>query len=541
MLEDDVLRKHRGRFLLPELEPGRHRSRARCADPALPVESLELERARGMEQLLGEYGLAGSFPEEVLREADTQAERDPFLRGDRRDLSGLYVVCIDPADARDHDDALSLEVLEGGGHRLGVHIADVAQYVQAGGVLDREARRRGNSTYFHLDTVPMLPPRLSGDLCSLLEDRPRPALSVFMDMDARGEIVSTEIVESRVQVSVGLSYEEADDLLEGEGKTADALRGLLSTAVILRTRRAEEGAIQFELPERVPMEVDGLVEGFGPARILRSHSIVEECMLAANREVARYLRKRRISTLHRVHEKPDKDDVLKLETLLEKRSISWDRHRAVKSEDYRRLARKISELPDREALLFKMLRSMKRAAYAPSPLGHFGLAWQDYLHFTSPIRRYADLLVHRQIKALLRNKKGREPRDLEALGAELTELESRSMEAEREGLRLEMVLWARQVLGETFEAEVQTVLSGGLIVRLEASGVESFLPAALLGDEWFDFEEEAERMRGERTGKIYETGSRLLLRIVDANLFTRRIHFLLEEDLDRGETRADSS
>ncbi len=494
-----------------------------------------------MEQLLGEYGLDAGFSDEVLREADSQAERDPFLRGHRQDLSGLFVVCIDPADARDHDDALSLEPIEGGGHRLGVHIADVAQYVQPGGLLDREARRRGNSTYFHLDTVPMLPPRLSGDLCSLLEDRPRPALSVFMDFDKRGEIAGVVIQESRVQVGAGLSYEEADELLEAEGVTADALRALLSLAVQLRNRRAEEGAIQFELPERVPVELDGQVEAFAPAKILRSHAIVEECMLAANREVARYLRERRISTLHRVHEKPDEEDVLQLQALLEKRGIPWDRQGAVRSEDYRRLAASIADHPDRERLLFKMLRSMKRAAYSPAGLGHFGLAWQDYLHFTSPIRRYADLLVHRQIKAILRNKKGREPRELEALGAELTELESRSMEAEREGLRLEMILWARGHLGECFEAEVQAVLAGGLIVRLDGSGVESFLPAALLGEEWFDFEEEAERMRGERTGKVYQAGHRLLLRITDANLYTRRIHFLLEEDLDRGETRPEPS
>jgi ribonuclease R len=541
MLEGDALRKHRGRFLLPSLETSRGRRKGRHGGASLPLESVEQERARGMEHLLGEYGLEAAFPEPVLHEADTQAERDPFMRGERRDLSELNIVCIDPADARDHDDALSLEALDGGGHRLGVHIADVAQYVQEGSPLDVEARRRGNSSYFYLDTIPMLPHRLSGDLCSLLEDKPRPAMSVFMDFDARGEITSTEIVESRVQVTASLSYERADELLEESGELADQLRGLLSLSVLLRARRSEEGAIHFILPERVPLEVDGQVDRFGPAKILRSHSIVEECMLAANRQVARFLRERGVKTLHRVHEKPDEDDVHELQAFLEKRGIKWKRRGKIRSEDYRRLAASVSEHEDRERLLFKMLRSMKRAAYGPKPMGHFGLAWEDYLHFTSPIRRYPDLLVHRQIKAILRQKKGREPRDLESLGTELTEVESNSMAAEREGLRLEMALWARRHMGEIFDVEIQAVLAGGLIIRLPASGVESFLPASYLGDEWFNYEEEHERLRGERTGKVYAPGDLMKVLLVDANLFTRRIHFLLEEQPDRGETVREST
>jgi len=541
MLEGDALRKHRGRFLLPSLEHKRDRRKGRRGGPSLPLESIEQERARGMEHLLAEYGLEAAFPEAVLHEADTQAERDPFMRGERRDLSELNTVCIDPADARDHDDALSLDSLEGGGHRLGVHIADVAQYVQEGSPLDVEARRRGNSTYFYLDTIPMLPHRLSGDLCSLLEKKARPAMSVFMDFNARGEIQSTEIVESRVQVSASLSYERADELLEESGEIADDLRGLLSLSVLLRARRSEEGAIHFILPERVPQEVDGQVESFGPAKILRSHAIVEECMLAANRQVARFLREQKVKTLHRVHERPDEEDVQQLQAFLEKRGITWKRQGRIRSEDYRRLAASVSEHEDRVRLLFKMLRSMKRAAYGPKPLGHFGLAWEDYLHFTSPIRRYPELLVHRQIKAILRKKKGREPRDLETLGAELTEVESNSMAAEREGLRLEMSLWARRHLGESFDVEVQAVLAGGLIIKLPTVGVESFLPASLLGDEWFNYEEEHERLRGERTGKVYTPGDRMKVLLVDANLFTRRIHFLLEEDSDRGETIQESS
>ncbi|MBC8367266.1 VacB/RNase II family 3'-5' exoribonuclease [bacterium] len=540
MLEGDALRKHRGRFLLPSLEPKRGRGLGRHGGASLPLESVEQERARGMEHLLGEYGLDAAFPESVLMEADTQAERDPFMRGERRDLSDLRIICIDPADARDHDDALSLEALKDGGHRLGVHIADVAQYVHEGSPLDVEARRRGNSTYFYLDTIPMLPQRLSGDLCSLLENKARPAMTVFMNFDARGEIISTEIVESRVQVSASLSYERADELLEEPGEFADTLRGLLSLSVLLRARRSEEGAIHFILPERVPQEVDGQVESFGPNKFLRSHAIVEECMLAANREVARFLRERKVKTLHRVHERPNEEDVQQLQAFLEKRGITWKRRGPIRSEDYRRLAAKVSEHEDRERLLFKMLRSMKRAAYGPKPLGHFGLSWEDYLHFTSPIRRYPDLLVHRQIKAILRNKRGQEPRDLESLGVELTEVESNSMAAERDGLRLEMTLWARRHMGEIFDMEVQAVLAGGLIIRLPDSGVESFLPASLLGDEWFNYEEEHERLRGERTGKVYASGDRMKVLLVDANLFTRRIHFLLEEHSDRGETVQES-
>ena len=494
-----------------------------------------------MEQLMAEYALEPNFPKEVLLEADTQAERDPFQRGERRDLGELYIACIDPADARDHDDALSLESLPKGGHRLGVHIADVAQYVREGGLLDAEARHRGNSTYFQFDTLPMLPPRLSGDLCSLLQDEERPALSAFMDIDARGEIVKIEIFESRLKVSAQLSYEEADALLEKVGEEADRMRGLLNLATVLRNRRAEEGAIQFELPERIPILEDGEVMAFGHSTHLRSHVIVEECMLAANREVARFLISRQVETLHRIHEPPDPEEIIDLQTYLAKRGIKWQPASPVCSDDYRRLAKSVSDHPDREPLLFRMLRSMKRAAYSPIRLGHFGLAWKDYLHFTSPIRRYPDLLVHRQIKAVLRGKKPGANRNLEALGAQLSEIESRSMMAERESLRLEMVLWARRHVGEVFDAEVRGVFKGGLLVRLEPSGVESFLPASLLGNEWFEFEDDRGCLRGERSGKVYSAGNSLRLRITQANIFSRRINFLLEEDARRGEDGKESS
>jgi len=535
MLEDDVLRRHRGRFLLPSFAPALGDDRPNSPPGRLPVESVERERARGMEQLLAEFGLDIGFPAEALREAESQSERDPFLRGRRRDLADLFVICIDPADARDHDDALSVELLPDGGRRLGIHIADVAQYVREGGALDAEARRRGNSTYFYLDALPMLPPRLSGDLCSLIEGRDRPALSVFLDVDALGRIVESEIVESRLRVTAQLSYEEAETLLEEPGELPDRLRRLHALALLLRGRRAEEGAVLFELPERAPIERDGEVVGFGPSMILRSHAIVEESMLAANREVARFLTARRVATLHRVHEAPDPEDVLKLRAFLGRHALAWLPADPVGSEDYRLLAAAASRRPDRERLLLRMLRSMKRAAYSPSRLGHFGLGWKDYLHFTSPIRRYADLQVHRQVKALLRGGKPPDGCGLESLAAELSERETRSMEAEREGLRLEMVLWARRRLGDLFEARVLAVFSGGLLVRLESCEVDGFLPASILGEEWFEYEEDRERLRGERTGKVYAAGSRLRLRLAHADLFARRIHFSLEEEPSRGE------
>ena len=572
MLKENRLRKHRGRFLLPLADPASPRRRPRHPDPprskrrsakgrgrpplpeAFRPESPETERAQGMRELMQEYGLPRRFPRDVQAECEAVAALTPATAPYRLDLGSLEILCIDPADARDHDDAVSLELLEGGVRRLGVHIADVAEFVPEGGALDNEARRRGNSTYFYLDTVPMLPPLLSGEICSLQEDRDRAAVSLFIDFDGEGKPGDLQLAESRIRVTRSLSYEEAEALVADEGAQAGAktLRAMLELAEQLAARRAREGALQFDLPELRPVDEGEGVERFAPAPKLRSHTIVEEFMLAANHAVGGLLEARGLPHLRRVHESPDPEDVGELIGHLVNRGVAWTPGNPVRHRDYQRLAARVAERPDRERLLMRMLRSFKKAAYAERDLGHFGLAWSHYLHFTSPIRRYADLDVHRAVKELLigeqsrgggklrrmevtaseavaRPRPQRRSRRLTELARRTSETELNSLQAEREAMRLEMVLWARQRLGESFDAVVQAVFPTGLLLRLPECGVEGFMPAQFLGEEYFVHDEERELLRGERTGQTFAEGLSLRVRLAGANLFTRRLQFFLED------------
>lgn len=564
MLREGHLRRHRGRFLLPrtprgaELVPPQIR-RGRRRRPPLPdslrgayfeIASVEAERATGMRELMREFGLPRRFDPATLRECGEVALRDPAADSSRLDMTGVEILCIDPADARDHDDAVSLELLPEGVRRLGVHIADVAEYVDEGGPLDYEARLRGNSTYFYLDTLPMLPPLLSGDTCSLREGVDRPALSVFIDFDLAGKATALELAETRLRVTHSLDYEEAEALIRGEDAAAPAplLRAMRQLSEQLAEGRDADGALRFELPEIVPVDRGEGVEGFAPVPLLSSHGIVEEFMLAANHAVGGLLARRGLAHLNRVHEAPDPEDLGALSDTLHALGVNWRPGNPVSSRDYQQLARQLARRADREVLLMKLLRSLQKAAYAERDAGHFGLAWREYVHFTSPIRRYADLHAHRILKTLLRTAGGPDrrlretriasgrtgaPRDvsheLTALGRQLSDRELNAIKAEREGLKLEMVLWARRRMGESFDAIVLAILPTGLLLRLPAHGVDSFMPAQFLGEEYFRYEEEGETLRGERSGLAFSAGLALRVRLAAASLLTRRMQFFLEE------------
>jgi ribonuclease R len=425
----------------------------------------------------------------------------------------------------------------------------------------------------------MLPPLLSGQLCSLRSGEERAAISVLMDCDPSGRVTRTRFAESRIRVAAGLSYEEAEAHLdqEGAGEPGSTLRAMHTLSEDLRRGRRLDGALQFELPEILPCDEGAGVTAFRPAAILRSHLIVEEFMLAANHEVGWLMRERGLRPIYRVHERPDLEDVEALRHWLSRRNLAWKPKHPVRSRDYQELAGRLSGRPDRERGLVRMLRSLKKAGYGDQDLGHFGLAWRDYVHFTSPIRRYADLTAHRQLKELILAESGgkaphgrsierrggapekappvkRERRDyaqhfpvsrrrrrrsLADLARAITETEINSMAAEREGLRLEMVLWARRHLGERFTAVVLEVFPTGLLLRLPDSGAEGFLPAQLLGAEYFLFDEERCEMRGERSGMAFRADQILGVRIMAANLFSRRIEFSLEEVGRAYETRVE--
>jgi ribonuclease R len=455
---------------------GRGRVRAeqrlgRVGDPELDFEALcEL------------HELPREFPAACLRELDAEpaAEAGPG----RLDLRALPFVTIDPARARDHDDAVFAR-REGDGFRLWVAIADVAHFVSAGSALDREARSRGNSVYLPERVVPMLPERLSGDLCSLRAGEERLALAVEIAVDAAGEPRRLAVAPARIESRATLAYEEAAALMAGgshpDPALLESLRALDALARCLREGRLLRGSLDLELVEPEPrLGADGRVVAIARAPRTPAHRAIEEAMLAANRAIAELLVEARWPTLHRVHEPPDPGELAALEPVLASLGL-WPsrRRRAPSVEDLPALAEAARGLPDPTPVHALLVRSMRQARYAEAPLGHFALGFDRYLHFTSPIRRYADLVVHRALKAHLA---GRRPgRDqLADLAEHLSLRERAAARAEFQALDWKRAALLLPRIGEIFEGRLSTVAAPGLFVTLEAVSGDGLVPARAL-------------------------------------------------------------
>jgi ribonuclease R len=442
-------------------------------------------------------GLPGAFPEEVEREAEAAAK--PLTEDDlraREDFRGAATITIDPADARDHDDAVSAEPLPGGGIRLWVHIADVAHHVRPGTALDREAAARGTSVYFPGSVIPMIPHALSSGACSLQEGQDRLVQSVGIDYTREASVAAVRFADGVVRSAARLTYEEAAAVMaspgalrgrgEGGGKAAFLLALLAPLARRLTEARIARGALDLDLPE---VEFDPGKEGLGEALRARgrtdAHRLIEEFMLAANEAVARRLAGSGVPALYRVHEPPDRAEVEEVEAILEPLGVRRKGGRSLAARLQHALAR-FRGRPEEPIVAKVVLRAMKLARYAAGRADHFGLALSHYTHFTSPIRRYPDLVVHRMLRGL-RGGGGADPLpDAERLGAvaaEASRLERRAEEAERAVDELLTAHHMRARLGEVFEGRVSGVVKTGLFVALEGKGlpagmIEGFAPAA---------------------------------------------------------------
>jgi ribonuclease R len=428
------------------------------------------------------YHLPREFPPAVVREAEAagRAEDD----AERLDLRALPFVTIDPLRARDHDDAVFAE-RRGGGFGLWVAIADVSHYVPAGSALDREARKRGNSVYLPERVVPMLPERLSADLCSLRPEEERLALAVELQIDADGEVHRQRVAAARIRSRAKLAYEEAAALMEGRTNAAperlDSLHALAGLAAILRARRVAEGSLDLELAEPEPaLDARGRVTAIAPAARTIAHRAIEESMLAANRAIASWLVDGRIHTLHRVHEPPDPAELAELEPVLAALGLWPGRmRRPPAASDLPELVELSRGRADARVVHGLIVRALRQAQYADEPLGHFALAFERYLHFTSPIRRYADLVVHRAVKARLAG--GRPPRAaLADLAEHLSERERAAAKAEYQALDWKRAALLLPRVGEVFDGRVSTIAPVGLFVTVDAVMGDGLLPARSL-------------------------------------------------------------
>ena len=571
-----------------------------------------------VEITIRKFHLPHHFPAAALREAQETASEIPAQELERRrDFRGLPIVTIDGETARDFDDAVYVHMLPNGNFELHVHIADVAQYVTPGSALDQEARLRGTSVYFPDRAVPMLPLELSTDICSLRPQLERLVLSCVMEMDHRGEIVSYELSEGVIRSVERMTYTAVSAVLEGDAAARERYAPLVATfelmrdlALILNRKRERRGSIDFDLPEPV-IEFDelGLMKSITRSERKIANRLIEEFMLSANEVVAHDLESRRIASLYRIHEKPDAKRVYDFEMIaatfgyslgvgalpIHRVQTKTDRRAAygtgkrvreievpkevhITPRMYQKLTEKIAGKPEERILSYLMLRSLKQARYSEENLGHFALAATSYTHFTSPIRRYPDLIVHRVLKDVLRQNpsqlSGQHPHPVaknatraghpqddeapspwskrrdhaahrEALGPlggpieveELHEIaeessraERRAADAERELMEGKKVKFMQDRVGEDFEGLITSVTKFGFFVELTDLFVEGLVPLNTLTDDRYTYHENTREIIGQRSGKIYSLGQTIRVLVDRIDPVEKKIQFAVFEE-----------
>ena len=498
------------------------------------------------------YRLPYSFPDDVIAESENvSADIGDSVTDGRRDLRDAVTFTIDPVDARDFDDAISIARTDSG-YELGVHIADVAHYVRSGGIMDIEAKERSMSCYLVDRVIPMLPERLSNDLCSLRPGEDRLTKSVFAAIDREGRLVSYEIVNTVIHSKARLTYEQVQAFLDGTGDDADGipaevgeslriLAGLTDTLIGLRRER---GGLDMDLPEaRVVLNDQGEPENIVEYPRYHAHRMVEEAMLMANTVTAQALTKVDAPLLYRIHDEPDFDRLEKFGEVA--KALGYD-FRTSQADDQRYLQRflyAVKDSPHSHMLNTLLLRSMKKAAYSPHNIGHYGLALDTYAHFTSPIRRYPDLVVHRQLDAFVTGAgNGEKHRDMdyfEQIGAYITDREIVTAQAERDSIKMKTAEFMQRHLGEEFEGRISGMMPFGFFVELSTVFVEGLVHVSSLDDDYYDLDELGIAMIGRNGNRRFMIGDWVKVVVARADKDHGEVDFFLL-DHRRGKANSDT-
>ena len=510
-------------------------------------ENLGSSRAPGTDILavIKSMGIPEEFPERVIRQADRvpdhvlDADRDGRL-----DLCHLQTVTIDGEDAKDLDDAISLSK-ENGIYHLGVHIADVSNYVQGGSALDKEALKRGTSVYLADRVVPMLPERLSNGICSLNQGQDRLTLSCLMDVDEKGTVISHQIAETIICVDQRMNYTDVKEILEDpQCEKACQYQELVpmflrmkELSELLREKRHHRGSIDFDFPEsKIILNGAGRAIDIKPYETNVATRIIEDFMLLANETVAKEYCKGEFPFVYRTHDNPDPEKVESLLTLLRNQGISVVKSgEEITPKEIQTILEKIEGLPNEAQISRLTLRTMKQARYTTECSGHFGLAARYYCHFTSPIRRYPDLQIHRIIKDNLRGRIQRVGQTehyreiLDEVARQSSVCERRAEEAERECAKMKKAEYMSYHLGEVFEGIVSGVTGWGLYVELPNT-VEGLIHVNTLRDDFYVFDQEAYELRGEMSHKVFRLGQKVRVRVEDADAMMKTVDFVLADD-----------
>jgi ribonuclease R len=509
------------------------------------IEVLGPASAPGIDMLsiIRKYHLSTEFPRDVLEQAKGIPETiDARQLEGREDLRGEFIVTIDPDDARDFDDAIHVERMASG-WRLGVHIADVAAYVEPDSPLDREARRRGNSVYLPDRVIPMLPERLSNGVCSLNPGVDRFTHSVFIHFDKHGTAKGARFARSVIRSAHRLTYKQAYAILTAapSDQLSERLHLAWQLATLLRLRRFEHGALDLDFPEvKVWVDKQGQPVKLERVENDKSHQLIEEFMLAANEAIARELKKRAIPTIYRIHENPDPEKLAEYREFVLgfNYTVGDVTHRA----ELQRLLAAIRGKPEEQALKVALLKSLKRARYSPQPLGHYGLAKANYLHFTSPIRRYADLVVHRALGKRPAGGGGRPGRstsaprhpdmaEIASIAEHISVTERTAADAEVDAIQTKKLEFFQRQLDarnpQIFRASIIDVRNYGLMVELPDALVTGLVHVSSLTDDFYLFDSTRRQLIGRRSRKRFSVGDELSVFVVRVDTFKRQVDFAI--------------
>ena len=495
-----------------------------------------------MHAILAEFGLPLEFPPEVLDEArqftpssETTGGLDKKEISSRRDMRDILTMTIDPADAKDFDDALSLKKLKNGNYEIGIHIADVSHYVKPGSAIDTEAISRATSVYLVDRTIPMLPEVLSNDLCSLRPNEDKFAFSAVFEMDEDANVINEWYGRTVIHSDRRFAYEDAQVRLEtGEGDLANELALMFKLATKLRTRRFDNGGIDFNT-EEVRFELD---ESGKPLRVVikrmrESNKLIEDFMLLANVRVARFLAKIHPEkntptrpSIYRVHDNPDPEKLQALRVFVRRFGHEMPKPQKGNAESLiRDLLKATDGTPEEGTVKTMAIRSMAKAEYSSTNIGHYGLSFPFYTHFTSPIRRYPDVIVHRLLQRYLDGGKDADVSEIDARCHHSGIMEKRSSEAERASIKYKQVEYLTTRIGETYKGLVAGAVPRGLFVEIQENKCEGFVPKDTLPNDQWTYDDERIGFQGMRSGKLIALGDEVTVRVVSANLAKRQLEF----------------
>ncbi|MGV2496334.1 ribonuclease R [Pelagerythrobacter aerophilus] len=505
---------------------------------------------------IAKHGIPHIFPEAVIEEAERAAEL-PLSEDKREDLRHLPIVAIDPADARDHDDAIWAEPDREGGYRALVAIADVSFYVRPGGQIDREARKRGNSVYFPDRVVPMLPEVLSADVCSLKQDEDRAAMACHLHISPEGKVTKWRFTRALVRIAHNVAYEGAQKAID-EGNAPEHLQHLWGAWKLLFAARNARDPLELELPERrVVLDEQGKIAEIAVRERLDAHRVVEDFMIAANVAAAKALESKTAPVVYRVHEPPSREKLVALKDYLATFGRTLALGQVITPGLFNRMLKDVTDESEKAQVMEAVLRTQTQAYYGPQNAGHFGLALGSYAHFTSPIRRYADLLVHRALVDAFRLEQpaptggvlppttglsDRDRDDLSKVSDAISAAERRAMEAERDTIDRYVAAWLSGRVGETFDTRITGVQPFGFFATIMGLGGDGLVPVSTLGAEHFYYDEAAQALVGSDSGTRYASGDRLKLKLGEANPLTGALKFEpLNADGSAIEPRGDRS